>query len=70
VRRTTYANAAPYQLYPTGQGFKPVAGSYQLKMSAYSGANGTGTLLGTVTVRFDVVNANEPGSVPVVNGER
>jgi hypothetical protein len=70
IKRTTYANAAPYQLYPTGQGFKPEIGSYQLKITAYSGVNGTGVILGTVTVRFDVVSTNEPGSAPVLNGEK
>jgi hypothetical protein len=70
TRRTTYANAAPYLLYPSGQGFKPVLGSYQLKISSYSGVNGTGVVLGTVTVRFDVVNTNEPGSMPVEATEK
>jgi Putative Ig domain len=61
ARRTVYANAAPYLLYPSGQGFKPEVGSYQFKVSVFSGPNGTGTLLGTSTVRFDVVLANEEG---------
>ena len=61
ARRTVYANAAPYLLYPSGQGFKPEIGSYQLKMSVFSGANGTGTLLGVTTIRFDIVVPNEGG---------
>ena len=64
AKRTVYANAAPYLLYPAGQGFKPDVGSYQMKVSVFSGANGTGSLLGTTIVRFDVVIANEGGSAP------
>ncbi|MBO0950180.1 putative Ig domain-containing protein [Fibrella forsythiae] len=61
AKRTVYTNAAPYLLYPTGQGFKPDIGSYQLKVSVFSGANGTGALLGTATVRFDITLTNEGG---------
>ena len=61
AKRTVYANAAPYLLYPSGQGFKPEIGSYQLKVSVFSGANGTGMLLGVTTIRFDIVVPNEGG---------
>jgi len=61
AKRTVYANNAPYLLYPSGQGFKPDVGSYQLKITVFSGANGTGTLIGTTTIRFDVVVPNEGG---------
>ena len=63
VRRTVYANTAPYKLYPTGQGLKPDIGSYQLAISVFTGPNGTGNLLGSTVIHFDVVQVNEPGSV-------
>ena len=63
VRRTIYANTAPYRLYPTGQGLKPDIGSYQLSISVFTGPNGTGNLLGSTVVHFDVVQVNEPGSI-------
>ncbi|CCG98628.1 hypothetical protein FAES_0617 [Fibrella aestuarina BUZ 2] len=70
AKRTTYANAGPYQLFPTQQGFKPELGTYQLKIAAYSGVNGTGTLLGTTTIRFDIVTASEPGSIRMEVSEK
>ncbi|MEZ0608661.1 putative Ig domain-containing protein [Fibrella sp. WM1] len=70
AKRTTYANAGPYQLFPTQQGFKPELGTYQLKVSAYSGVNGTGTLLGTTIIRFDIVTASEPGSIRMEVSEK
>jgi Putative Ig domain/Beta-galactosidase len=63
ARRTVYANIAPYRLYPTGQGLKPDIGSYQLAISVFTGPNGTGNLLGSTVIHFDVVQVNEPGSV-------
>ncbi|MEZ0543081.1 putative Ig domain-containing protein [Fibrella arboris] len=70
AKRTVYANAAPYLLYPAGQGFKPDVGSYQFKVTVFSGPNGTGTLLGTTTVRFDIIIANEGGSIPIQTTEK
>lgn len=69
TRRSVYANTGPYQLFPTGQGFKPAVGSYQLKISVYAGANGTGTVQGTTTIRFDIVTTNEPGSIGLKTSE-
>ncbi|MBO0938233.1 putative Ig domain-containing protein [Fibrella sp. HMF5335] len=63
ARRTVYANSAPYKLYPTGQGLKPDIGSYQLAISVYTGPNGTGNLLGSTVIHFDIVQVNEPGSI-------
>ncbi len=61
ARRTVFANAAPYLLYPSGQGFRTETGAYQLKISVFSGANGTGTLIGTSIIKFDIVIPNEGG---------
>ena len=63
VRRTVYANTAPYKLYPAGQGLKPEIGSYQLAISVFTGLNGTGNLLGSTVIHFDIVQMNEPGSI-------
>ncbi|MBO0933968.1 putative Ig domain-containing protein [Fibrella aquatilis] len=63
VRRTVYANTAPYKLYPAGQGLKPEVGSYQLAISVFTGLNGTGNLLGSTVIHFDIVQMNEPGSI-------
>jgi ELWxxDGT repeat protein len=55
-------NAAPYAIRGDVDGhyhrWNPAFGSYSLTVNAYSGTFGTGTLLGTSTIHFNVVNNN------------
>ena len=60
-------NVAPYALFGDAGGnynnWNPTLGVYSLTVDAYSGTNGSGTLLGSITVNFTIQQAS--ASFPV-----
>ncbi|GAB3247364.1 hypothetical protein GCM10027347_02920 [Larkinella harenae] len=57
-------NQAPFGAFGDDEGFKPLAGSYVLRISAYTGANGSGETIITQRIAFSFVqNGGRIGAV-------
>ncbi|RRB03910.1 putative Ig domain-containing protein [Larkinella rosea] len=69
-------NQAPFGLFGDDDGFKPQTGAYVLRLSAFTGANGSGELIitrniafsfvpggGRIGVQSDLTSAEKPGDV-------